>query len=94
LLDLLDARCYTSEMTHTKPHPEAFRTAMSALGVTDPSTVVFVGDRPYDDIHGARHFGMRAVLRPNGLVPGFDVEPDATIDSLTELVGLVDGWSV
>ena len=51
-----------------------------------------MGDRPYDDVFGARSIGMRAVLRPNPLVPGFDVAPDATIQDLPELVALVRTW--
>lgn len=94
LAGLIDARCYTSEMKFTKPHAEAFREAMAAIDVDDPAAVVFVGDRPFDDVWGAQQLGMRGVLRPNKLVPGHDVEPDAVIQRLPELVGLVDGWSV
>lgn len=93
LNDLIDARLYTSEMQHTKPHLEAFRAAMSALGVTDPARAVFVGDRPYDDVFGARQAGMRAVLRRNPAVPAHEVVPDATIDRLSDLLPLIDGWS-
>jgi putative hydrolase of the HAD superfamily len=93
LAGLIDVRCYTSEMARTKPHPDAFAHVLGALGVDDPSTAVFVGDRPYDDIFGARQAGMRAVLRPNHEVPGHEVEPDAVIDALPELVGLVERWS-
>jgi len=92
LTPFLDVRCYTSELSHTKPHPEAFRAVLSELEVVDPARVVFVGDRPYDDVFGAQSYGMRAVLRPNPAVPAFDVEPDAVIASLPELVGLVAGW--
>ena len=94
LAPLIDVRCYTSELSRTKPHPEAFRAVLEGLGVADPATVVFVGDRPYDDIAGARALGMRAVLRPNALVPGHPVEPDATVGGLPELVGLVRSWQV
>src|SRR5207302_5666082 len=45
LVDFIDVRCYTSEMTHTKPHPIAFRTVLRELGV-DATSAVFVGDRP------------------------------------------------
>jgi putative hydrolase of the HAD superfamily len=75
-----------------KPHPEAFRAALAALGVTDPGRAVFVGDRPFDDIHGARRSGLRPVLRRSADVPPYDVEPDATIDRLPELLPLLDGW--
>ncbi len=92
LADLLDARLYTSELPFQKPHPEAFAAAMAAVGVDDPSRAVFVGDRPFDDISGARGSGMRAVLRPNPHAEPHDVQPDATIAALPELIGLVNGW--
>lgn len=93
LTPFIDVRCYTSEMTHTKPHPEAFRAVLSQLGVQDPGRAVFVGDRLYDDVYGAKSYGMRAVLRPNPAVPGHAVEPDAVIERLPELIDLVKGWS-
>ncbi|MEP6463186.1 MAG: HAD family hydrolase [Frankiaceae bacterium] len=92
ILDLLDARVYTSELEYVKPHPPAFRAALEALGIDDPSTVVFVGDRPHDDISGAKAMGMRAVLVPNSVVPAYDVVPDATIGRLSDLLAVVDGW--
>ena len=54
VLDLIDGAVYSSEIDWTKPHPEAFRAAMIAVGVSDPERCVFVGDRPYEDVHGAR----------------------------------------
>ncbi len=92
LAELIDARCYTSELDYTKPHPDAFATVLGALGVHDAGRVVFVGDRPYDDIFGAQAVGMRAVLRPNPLVPDYDVEPDAVIQRLPELLPTVQRW--
>ncbi|MDP6604688.1 MAG: HAD family hydrolase, partial [Dehalococcoidia bacterium] len=89
---LIDARLYTSEMEYMKPHPSTFRAALDALDIADPASVLFVGDRPFDDIHGARRAGMRAVLRPNAEVPPFGVTPDAQITSLLELPVLVDSW--
>jgi putative hydrolase of the HAD superfamily len=91
--DLIDVRVYTSDLEHIKPHPEAFRTVLAALKVSDPATAVFVGDRPRDDIFGARTVGMRAVLLPNGVVPGYDVEPDATISRLSDLLPIVEEWA-
>jgi putative hydrolase of the HAD superfamily len=92
LAELIDARLYTSEMRHQKPHPSAFHAALDAIGVDDPARAVFVGDRPFDDISGAKAVGMRAVLRTSTSVPGYDVEPDAVIDGLPELVDLVRRW--
>ena len=42
LAGLIDVRCYTSEMTFTKPHPDAFRAVLDALGVARPDRAVTV----------------------------------------------------
>jgi putative hydrolase of the HAD superfamily len=92
LAHLLDARCYTSEMEKTKPHPSAFAEVLDAVGVQDPARAVFVGDRPYDDVFGALQSGLRGVLRTNPMVPSYDVEPTAVIGSLPELLPLIARW--
>ena len=97
VLDLIDGAVYTSEIVHTKPHAEAFRAAMNAVGVEDPARCVFVGDRPYDDISGAQAVGMRAVLVPHSEIPlnqqmPVDVTPDAVIQRIGEVLPIVDTW--
>ena len=37
VFDLIDGAVYSSEIPWVKPHPEAFRAAMRAIGVTDPA---------------------------------------------------------
>lgn len=50
-----------------------------------------VGDRPYDDVHGAKSAGMRFVLIPNSDVPAYAAaEPDAVISRLAELRPLLE----
>jgi putative hydrolase of the HAD superfamily len=97
VLDLIDGAVYSSEIAWTKPHPGAFRAALEAVGGDDPATAVFVGDRLFDDIHGAKTAGMRAVLVPHSLIPewqttGVEGRPDAVIDSLADLLAHVDEW--
>jgi putative hydrolase of the HAD superfamily len=93
VLSLIDGAVYTSEIDWTKPHPEAFRAAMAAIGVTDPAGCVFVGDRPIDDVQGAKSVGMRAVLIQGSDVPALaDAEPDAVISRLAELPPLLESW--
>jgi HAD superfamily hydrolase (TIGR01509 family) len=92
LLDLLDVRLYTSDMTHMKPHREAFHALLRALDVGDPARAVFVGDRPRDDIAGAKGVGMRAVLLTGRPVPGSDVAADAELPDLSGLPELVATW--
>ena len=93
VLDLIDGTVYSSELPWTKPHPGAFRAAMAAVGEDDPAACVFVGDRPFDDVHGAKGVGMRAVLVRNSTVPRFEAAvPDATITRLSELTEHLDRW--
>ena len=97
VLELVDGGVYTSEIAYTKPHEEAFLTAMAAIGVDAPERCVFVGDRPYDDISGATALGMRAVLVPHSDIPDdqqvpTDVRPDAVVDRLAEVLDHVDTW--
>ena len=88
---MIHCRLYTCELPHIKPHPDAFAAALTALAVDAPRAV-YVGDRLFDDVFGARG-GMGAVWRRNQATPGYDIEPDAVIDGLPELLPLVDGWS-
>ena len=92
LAHLLDVRLYTSELRHMKPHPSVFAEALAQLGIDDPSKAVFVGDRLHDDVFGGRQAGFKTVWRRNTFVPRHDVEPDATIDTLSELPGVLDRW--
>jgi putative hydrolase of the HAD superfamily len=93
VLDLIDGAVYTSEISWTKPHRGAFEAAMAAVGVTDPADCVFVGDRPFDDVHGAKSIGMRAVLVPNSDVPSFPGSaPDAVVRRLADLRPLISSW--
>jgi FMN hydrolase / 5-amino-6-(5-phospho-D-ribitylamino)uracil phosphatase len=97
VLDLFHARVWSSDLEYTKPHAAAFRAAMAAVGVDDPAECVYVGDRLYDDISGAKAVGMRAVLVPHSDIPAHqqvpvDVEPDAVIQRLSDLEEVVDRW--
>ena len=98
VLHLLDSGVYTSEIGHAKPHPAAFRAAMHAVGVDDPAACVYVGDRPYEDVHGAQRVGLRAVLVPHSDIPPaqrvpVDVHPDAVVHRLLDLLDIVDAWA-
>jgi putative hydrolase of the HAD superfamily len=93
VLHLIDGAVYSSEIPWTKPHPEAFRAVMAAIGVADPAACVFVGDRPYDDIFGAKSLGMRTALIPNATVPAYaEGIPDVVITRLADLLPHLDTW--
>lgn len=97
VLERLDACVWSSDLPFTKPHRTAFMAAMEAVGVADPSTCVYVGDRLFDDVHGAQAVGMRAVWVPHSDVPAHqlvdvDAAPDAVLDQLSELPEIIAAW--
>jgi putative hydrolase of the HAD superfamily len=92
--DLVDGDVYTSEVPWTKPSARAFAAAMEAVGVDDPAACVYVGDRLYDDIWGARQAGMHAVHIPLSTIPADQLghtegEPDAVVHSLAQVPDVV-----
>jgi len=96
VLDLIDADIYSSELAWTKPHPGIFRAAAAALGV-EPAEAAYVGDRPFEDIHGSQLAGMRAIWVPHSEIPvaqqvSVDVTPDAVAYELLDILGILDGW--
>ncbi|MGH3448937.1 MAG: HAD family hydrolase [Nocardioidaceae bacterium] len=94
---LIDGAVYSSSIAWTKPAAQAFEAAMEAVGATDPAACVFVGDRLYDDIYGATNAGLRAVHIPHSAIPPAQVghsegEPDAVIERLSDLPGILAHW--
>ncbi len=63
--DVIDAEVFSDERPWTKPSPEIFRVALSAVGVP-PARAVHVGDG-WVDIEGARRAGLRAGILYTGL---------------------------
>jgi putative hydrolase of the HAD superfamily len=97
VLHLVDGAVYTSEIDHAKPHRAAFHAAMAAVGVADPAACVYVGDRPFEDVHGAQRAGMRAVLVPHSDIPAdqqvpVDVHPDGVAHRLLDVLAHIDAW--
>jgi putative hydrolase of the HAD superfamily len=85
-------RAYTSEMSHSKPHREAYLHTLARLNVA-PERAVMVGDRPIDDVWGSQQVGMRGIWRPHSGSPQLgDVKPDAVIEQLSELPAIVARW--
>ncbi|GAA2732661.1 HAD family phosphatase [Pedococcus aerophilus] len=96
VLDLLDGDVYSSEIHVVKPHREAFLAACAAVGV-EPESAAYVGDRPFEDVHGPQQVGMRAIWVPHSDIPAtqqvaVDVTPDAVAHELLDILDVVDGW--
>ncbi|HEU4449769.1 MAG TPA: HAD family hydrolase [Gaiellaceae bacterium] len=60
LAERLDAAVFSSEVGKRKPHPAVFEVALGRLGV-EPADAVFVGDRRFEDVRGAKELGMTTV---------------------------------
>ena len=95
LTPFIDAAVYSSEIPVAKPHVDAFRAAIVAVASV-PARTVFVGDRPWDDVHGAQQAGMRAILIPHSRLGDqavdIDVEPDAVVERLADVLDIVLAW--
>jgi putative hydrolase of the HAD superfamily len=60
LAERLDAAVFSSEIGRRKPDPSIFRAALDQLGI-EPERALFVGDRRYEDVRGAKELGMTTV---------------------------------
>ena len=81
-----------------KPDPRIFARLVEEMGVA-PEAVLYVGDSPYDDAHGAKLAGMQTVLvqrtqdTPGRTPPpenGALLPPDHIVSDLSEIPALLD----
>jgi HAD superfamily hydrolase (TIGR01509 family) len=56
----LDVAVFSSEVGKRKPHEAIFRAALERLAI-EPGRTIFVGDRRYEDVRGAKELGMTTV---------------------------------
>jgi putative hydrolase of the HAD superfamily len=79
LADRLDIAVFSSEVGKRKPHEAIFAAALEPLAVR-PERALFVGDRRFEDVRGAKQLGMttvqaywfRADEDERGLEPDFE----------------------
>jgi putative hydrolase of the HAD superfamily len=89
ILPYFDYTIFSADVALWKPQPAVYQLALDALGVP-AGEAIFVGDMPAYDIVGAQRAGVRAVYKRNRGSPPLDgVVPDAEIDRLAELPGLI-----
>ncbi len=91
----LDAAVFSSEIGKRKPHPAIFEAALARLGV-EPERAVFVGDRRFEDVRGAKELGMTTVQAlwfradddPRGIEPDFEAfTPMDVLNVVRRLLG-------
>jgi len=89
---LFDAVVASSDIDHCKPHPRAFASALARFPGTAPREAVFVGDRLFEDIHGATGVGLRCIhLRADtpDSVPQRAPRPWTTVTGIGDVVAAV-----
>jgi len=99
ILDLFPTcRIAAVDIGYIKPHRIIFEHALTRLGI-GPDEAVFVGDNLEADVSGAQGVGMYGVLRVNDpdapatyAETDSSVIPDGTINTLHDLLPLLDGW--
>jgi 2-haloacid dehalogenase len=90
ITDFFDAIIVSSEVGVTKPRPEIFGAAFTALGDPDKSTAVMVGDSLTSDIAGGRNFGIATCwYNRHGQAVDPGAEPTHEINDLTDLLHLI-----
>jgi len=89
LLDLLPHRTYSADIGRRKPRRSVFKHGLARAGLQADRTL-FVGDRPWSDIHGANRAGLISVLKdPAGRHAGTWFTPRHRIGHITELRDVV-----
>jgi FMN phosphatase YigB (HAD superfamily) len=93
LIDFLPVRVYSSCAGFVKPDERIFRQALDRFDVA-PAEAVYIGDKLDVDVAGPQKIGMRAILvrSPYRAEVSDEIIPDAVIDSLAELPGLLEAW--
>jgi putative hydrolase of the HAD superfamily len=91
VLPYLEHLIFSGEIGLWKPNRAVFQHVLAALEA-EPEHAVFVGDSPREDILGAHGAGMRAVWVRSAEFPLDDVEPNAIISELPELLPILERW--
>ncbi|MEE2960933.1 MAG: HAD family hydrolase [Myxococcota bacterium] len=94
LMDYFRTVVISDDVGRVKPHPIPFETMLKELDAS-PEESLYVGDNWLADIQGAKRLGMQAIwtqqfISIETFLPSAgDVEPDATIQHLTELTSIL-----
>jgi putative hydrolase of the HAD superfamily len=97
----IDVMVFSNEHGECKPQQSIFEELRRGLGVAYEE-MMFVGDNPYVDVHGAQRVGMKGVLfdppeRGTAVAPpvehGLEIRADAIVRHLAELLPVIRAMS-
>ena len=86
-----DSMVFSADVNKWKPDPAPFQHVLEDLGIL-VENALFVGDDPAADVAGGKRTGLYTVhyLSSHRFSSPDGYRPDATIDSLSELLAIVD----
>lgn len=93
----IDVMVFSNEHGECKPQASIFEELRRGLDVAYDE-MMFVGDNPYVDVHGAQRMGMKGVhfdppTRGTAVAPpvehGLEIRPDATVHRLSDLLPII-----
>jgi len=90
LLRFFPVRIYSSDFGERKPRRRLFTSALTDLNVP-AREAIFVGDRIYSDLQGAKRLGLTGVLLPSRFSSWRPIKPDHRIERVAELPDLIRG---
>ena len=93
LLDKFEYMAFSNDLAMAKPAKQIFELALNALE-TRPARALHVGDNMHADVAGAAAAGMSTVWVRGGIESSTPTQtkPDYAVDSVLELVPVVDRW--
>jgi len=74
-----------------KPRPEIYLKAMQDLS-SHPESTIMIGDNIDNDVRGAKRLKTRALYLEREILNQMHVEPDATVRSLSDVLGVIAKW--
>ena len=90
LAQYFDTLVFSDEERLSKPAREIFQRTLERIDA-EPEGAVHVGDHGRNDVFGAKQAGLRAIwVRRKGAKEPEGVAPDACIDTLDQVLGVID----
>lgn len=88
-----DTMVFSADMNKWKPTAAPFLHVLEVLGA-EAGTAVYIGDDPGSDVVGAKRAGIWAIHFQSSqrFASPINVQPDARIDHLTQLLPIISHW--
>ena len=86
IADCFDVIVGRDDCKERKPHPQPIALALEKLGIKDPTSAMYVGDKQLDDIIAGKALGLETVLVGKDTLDAYGARPTYHFETLTSLV--------